>query len=146
MFGKLPVRSTFYNEVFAQLYSDTFEEINVPEFVRRLGGDIYLNSKTRKLAKKPPHGLAQRSLVELILETWYKLSAQVVGDMDKPLLMSCEQLGIRLAKDEMKSSIHSLLRFVCSRFLGDFNGFTSMCEEHIPSPVENAKQKVGGTS
>jgi len=32
---------------------------------------------------------------------------------------------------------------VCSRFLGDFTGFTSMCEEHIPSPVENAKQKVG---
>jgi len=35
-----------------------------------------------------------------------------------------------------------LLRLVCTRFLGDFTGFTSMVEEHIPSPVENAKQKV----
>merc|ERR1711954_609207 len=60
--------------------------------------------------------------------------------------MLCEQMGIRLTKDKMKSSIRSLLRFGCSRFLRDFNGFTSMCEEHIPSPVENAKQKVGGTS
>merc|ERR1711954_369105 len=60
--------------------------------------------------------------------------------------MLCEQMGIRLTKDKMKSSIRSLLRFGCSGLLGDFNGFTRMCEEHIPSPVENAKQKVGGTS
>jgi len=127
---------------FAQLYSDTYGEINVPEFARRLWGDIYFNSKTRKFAKKPPHGSAQRSFVEFILEPLYKLFAQVVGDVDTSLPMLCEQLGIRLTKDEMKLNIRSLLRIVCSRFLGDFNGFTSMCEEHIPSPVENAKQKV----
>ena len=50
---------------------------------------------------------------------------------------------MRLTKEEMKLNTHSLLRIVCSRFLGDFTGFISMCEEHIPSPVENAKQKVG---
>ena len=130
----------------AQLYSDTYEEINVPEFARSLWGDIYLNSKTRKLAKKSPHGSTQKSPVEFILEPRYKPSAQVVGDVDKSLPMLCEQLGIRLTKDEMKLSIRSLLKIVCSGLLGDFNGFTSMCEEHIPSPVENAKQKVGETS
>merc|ERR1712013_837452 len=128
---------------FASLYNETYGNINVPEFARRLWGDIYFNSKTRKFAKKPPHGSAQRSFVEFILEPLYKLFAQVVGDVDTSLPMLCEQLGIRLTKDEMKLNIRSLLRIVCSRFLGDFNGFTSMCEEHIPSPVDNAKQKVG---
>jgi len=128
---------------FAQLYSDTYGAINVGEFARRLWGDIYFNSKTRKFAKKPPHGSAQRSFVEFILEPLYKLFAQVVGDVDTSLPMLCEQLGVRLTKEEMKLNIRSLLRIVCSRFLGDFTGFTSMCEEHIPSPVENAKQKVG---
>ena len=127
---------------FAQLYSDTYGAINVGEFARRLWGDIYFNSKTRKFAKKPPHGSAQRSFVEFILEPLYKLFAQVVGDVDTSLPMLCEQLGVRLTKEEMKLNIRSLLRIVCSRFLGDFTGFTSMCEEHIPSPVENAKQKV----
>jgi len=128
---------------FAQLYSDTYGDINVKEFARRLWGDIYFNSKTRKFAKKPPHGSAQRSFVEFILEPLYKVFAQVVGDVDTSLPMLCEQLGVRLTKEEMKLNIRSLLRIVCSRFLGDFTGFTSMCEEHIPSPVENAKQKVG---
>ena len=68
-------------------------------------GDIYLTSKTRKFAKKPLHGSAQRSLVEFILEPLYELFAQVVGDVNKSLPMLCEQLGIRLTKDEMKLSI-----------------------------------------
>jgi len=69
--------------------------------------------------------------------------AQVVGDVDTSLPMLAEQLGVRLTKEETKLNIRPLLRLVCSRFLGDFTGFTSMVEEHIPSPMENAKQKVG---
>merc|ERR1719225_2352544 len=127
---------------FASLYNETYGNINVNEFARRLWGDIYFNSKTRKFTKKPPHGSAQRSFVEFILEPLYKLLAQVVGDVDTSLPMLAEQLGVRLTKEETKLNIRPLLRLVCTRFLGDFNGFTSMCEEHIPSPVENAKQKV----
>ena len=61
--------------------------------------------------------------------------------MDKSLPMLCEQQRTRQTKEEMKSSIRALLRIMCSRFMGDFNAGTSMCEEHILSPVENAKQK-----
>ena len=64
------------------------------------------------------------------------------------LPMLCEQVGIRLAKDQMKLNNRLLLGTVCSKFLEDFSGVTSMSKEHtqIPSPVENAKQKAGGTS
>jgi len=34
------------------------------------------------------------------------------------------------------------LRLICSRFLGNFTGFTDMCVDHIPSPLENSKAKV----
>ena len=43
----------------------------------------------------------------------------------------------------MKLNIRSLLRTVCSRFEEAVNEFTTMCEKHIPSLVENAKQKGG---
>jgi len=128
---------------FAKLYSDTYGNINHNEFARRLWGDMYFNNKTRKFTKKPPHGSAQRSFVEFILEPLYKLFAQVVGDVDNCLPMLCEQLGVRLTKEETKMNIRPLLRIICSRFLGDFTGFTSMVGEHIPSPVGNAAQKVG---
>jgi len=127
---------------FAALYAGTFGDVNVNEFARRLWGDMYFNAKTRKFTKKPAHGSAQRSFVEFILEPLYKLLAQVVGDIDASLPMLCQQLGIKVNKEEAKMNIRPLLKLICSRFLGDFTGFTSMCEEHIPSPADNAKAKV----
>jgi U5 small nuclear ribonucleoprotein component len=83
---------------FAKLYSDTYahvhngndglklnsiffhfrygSDINDNELARRLWGDIYFNSKTRKFTKKPPHSSAQRSFIEFILEPLYKIFAQ----------------------------------------------------------------------
>ena len=131
--------------------------INAAEFARRLWGDIYFNSKTRKFTKKPPHGSAQRSFIEFILEPMYKIFAQIVGDVDVSLPMLCDELGIRLTKEgnvlisrkkiihskklihlyfvESKMNVRPLLRLVFQRFLGDFNGFTDMVAQHIPSPI-----------
>ncbi|TRY62642.1 hypothetical protein TCAL_11965 [Tigriopus californicus] len=39
-------------------------------------------------------------------------------------------------------NIRPLLKLICSRFFGDFNGFVEMLAQHIPSPVANAKNKV----
>jgi len=127
---------------FASLYNSTYGGINVSEFARRLWGDIYFNSRTRKFTKKPSHGSAQRSFVEFILEPLYKLFSHVVGDVDTCLPAMCSELGIRLSKEESKMNVRPLLRLICSRFLGSFTGFTDMCVEHIPSPVENSKAKV----
>jgi U5 small nuclear ribonucleoprotein component len=67
---------------------------------------------------------------------------QVVGDVDSTLPQVLDELGVKLSKQEMKINIRPLLRLVCSRFLGDFNGFVDMCVTHIPSPLSNAKNKV----
>ena len=69
-------------------------------------------------------------------------NAQVVGDVDFCLPRLCDELNIKLTKAESKLNIRPLLRLVCSRFLGDFHGFTDMIAAHVPSPVENAKAKV----
>ncbi|KAE8750608.1 hypothetical protein FOCC_FOCC002588 [Frankliniella occidentalis] len=127
---------------FANIYAQTYPGVNMKEFARRLWGDMYFNNKTRKFSKKSPHGSAQRSFVEFILEPLYKLFAQVVGDVDSTLPDVLEELGIRLSRDEMKMNIRPLLRMICGRFLKDFSGFVEMCVEHIPSPADNAKTKV----
>lgn len=127
---------------FANIYAQTYDGININEFARRLWGDIYFNSKTRRFTKKSPHGSAQRSFVEFILEPLYKIFAQVVGDVDTTLPAVLDELGIKLTKEEMKINIRPLLRLICNKFLGDFSGFVDMCVQHIPSPVDNAKLKV----
>ena len=65
-----------------------------------------------------------------------------MGDVDFCLPRLCDELNIKLTKAESKLNIRPLLRLVCSRFLGDFHGFTDMIAAHVPSPVENAKAKV----
>lgn len=133
---------------FAKLYSHMSPELDITEFARRLWGDIYFNSKTyvklfhplfiqqlstwflnefycrRKFSKKPPHGSAQRSFVEFILEPLYKLFAQIVGDVDSTLPAILDELSIRVTKQEMKMNIKPLLRLICGRFLNDFSGMS----------------------
>lgn len=60
--------------------------------------------------------------MEFILEPLYKVFAQVVGDVDSTLADVLDELGIRLTKHEFKLNIRPLLRLVCNKFLGDFNG------------------------
>ncbi|KAJ8311261.1 hypothetical protein KUTeg_011185 [Tegillarca granosa] len=135
-------RFCFTLQSFAKIYSDTYGGINSKEFARRLWGDIYFNSKTRKFLKKPPHGSSQRSFVEFILEPLYKIFAQVVGDVDECLPRVCDELGISLTKEERKMNIRPLMRIICRRFFGDFTGFVDMCVDHIKSPASNAQTKI----
>ncbi|RWS13955.1 116 kDa U5 small nuclear ribonucleoprotein component-like protein [Dinothrombium tinctorium] len=127
---------------FAHMYSQTYgNDFNANEFAKRLWGDIYFNHETRK----PINVQSQRTFVEFILEPLYKLFAQVVGDVDTSLPSLLDELGIKLTRAEMKMNIRPLLRLICSRFLGDFNGFVDMCVEHIPSPKDNAEHKIRST-
>ncbi|GAB0097760.1 116 kDa U5 small nuclear ribonucleoprotein component [Sergentomyia squamirostris] len=127
---------------FAKMYADTYPGVNVGEFARRLWGDMYFHSKSRRFTKKSPHNSAQRSFVEFILEPLYKLFAQVVGDVDTALADTLTELNIKLTKEESKSNIRPLLRLIMNRFCGDFCGFVDMCVEHIKSPLDNSKNKV----
>ncbi|CAO1417223.1 unnamed protein product [Diamesa hyperborea] len=145
--GNVCFASSFYGlcftlKSFAKLYADTYPGVSHVEFARRLWGDMYFNSKTRKFTKKPAHSSAPRSFVEFILEPIYKLFAQVVGDVDGSLADTLAELNIRINKEEMRSNIRPLLRLVCNRFMGNFNGFVDMVVEHIKSPLENSKDKI----
>lgn len=135
-------RYCFTLKSFAKIYSDTYGGINTREFSRRLWGDIYFNSKTRRFTKKPPHSTSQRSFVEFILEPMYKIFSQIVGDVDENLPRVCDELGISLTKEEKKINVRPLLRLVMKRFFGAFSGFVDMCVEHVPSPALNAHTKI----
>lgn len=141
-FGSSYFRYCFTLKSFAKIYADTYGGINIKEFSRRLWGDIYFNSKTRRFTKKPPHSTSQRSFVEFILEPMYKIFAQIVGDVDENLPRVCDELGISLTKEEKKINVRPLLRLVMKRFFGAFTGFVDMCVEHVPSPAANAHTKV----
>lgn len=141
-FASSQYSACFTLKSFANLYNERYGDININEFSKRLWGDIYFNAKTRKFSKKPPHNNSQRTFVDFILEPFYKIFTQVVGDVDTTLPHVIDELGIRLTREEMKMNLRPLLRLICSRFFGNFDGFVDMCVTHIPSPETNARNKV----
>ena len=79
---------------FSQLYVDSFfggssGGLDPKEFARRLWGDMYFNPNTRRFTKKSPHGSAQRSFIEFVLEPLYKIFAQVCAPDSHSAARSC---------------------------------------------------------
>eukprot|EP01134_Creolimax_fragrantissima_P006103 CFRG6103T1 len=136
---------TFTVQSFAKLYTESYgagDQLNHADFAKRLWGDVYFNSKTRKFSKKPTESGAKRTFVEFVLEPIYKMYAQVVGDVDSTLTATMKDVGIYLKKEERVMNTRPLLKLVCERFFGPHSGFVDMCVQHIKSPVAHAKELV----
>ena len=133
----------FTLQSFAQLYSDHYGGgFQVDEFAKKLWGDQYFVDKTGEFRRKPPNSSSSRTFLEFILEPLYKLMAQTVGDADEVLVDTLKELNISLTKQELKMNIRPLLREIGHRFFGDFYCFVDMIRTHIPSPLDNAFNRV----
>jgi U5 small nuclear ribonucleoprotein component len=62
--------------------------------------------------------------------------------VDTSLDAVSEDLGIVLSREESRANVRTLLRTVWKKFLGDFTGFVDMLARHVPSPSENARDRV----
>ncbi|CAG8516877.1 5124_t:CDS:10 [Paraglomus occultum] len=127
---------------FAKMYSSSYEGINADEFALRLWGDIYYNPKKRTFSRKSMEQDSQRAFVHFILEPLYKLYAQVIGEDEQTLRKTLSSLGIRLRASHFQLDVKPLLRIVLDQFFGTATGFVDMIVRHIPSPMDNAINKV----
>lgn len=70
----------FSLQSFADIYAAKHNQLNATEFARRLWGDMFFETATRKFTKKPQLGgptPTPRTFVHFILEPLYKLFSQV---------------------------------------------------------------------
>ncbi|UZP46173.1 hypothetical protein NXS19_013985 [Fusarium pseudograminearum] len=125
---------------FAKMYTDTFGDINVDEFAKRLWGDIYYNPKKRNFSRKPIDERSSRSFVHFILEPIYKLFTHSISDSPEELKPVLASLGIELKPSQYKADAKVLLKLVCEQFFGPSTGFVDMIVKHIPSPIETAER------
>ncbi|RGP66959.1 elongation factor 2 [Fusarium sporotrichioides] len=123
---------------FAKMYTDTFGDINVDEFAKRLWGDIYYNPKKRNFSRKPIDERSSRSFVHFILEPIYKIFTHSISDSPEELKPVLASLGIELKPSQYKADAKVLLKLVCEQFFGPSTGFVDMIVKHIPSPIETA--------
>ncbi|KAK2625721.1 hypothetical protein QTJ16_005033 [Diplocarpon rosae] len=139
----------FTLQSFAKIYAENFPPktkgaagINVPEFARRLWGDIFYNPRKRSFTRKAVEEGAKRSFVNFVLEPIYKLYSHTISESPDDLKGTLATLGITIRPSQYKTDANVLLKLVCEKFFGGSNGFVDMIVEHFPSPVEAAEGKV----
>ncbi|KAJ3510520.1 hypothetical protein NLJ89_g4626 [Agrocybe chaxingu] len=130
---------------FAQMYVDTYGSVDVKAFADRLWGDIYFHEDTRKFTRKQADAETPRSFVHFILNPLYKLYSHVLGEETDELRSTLEGLGIKLKPIMYKMDVRPLLKAILDQFFGPATGLVDVIVEHIPSPVQNAANKVEGT-
>jgi U5 small nuclear ribonucleoprotein component len=128
---------------FAQKYTQNSEQaFDVDQFAKRLWGDMYFDSEKRTFRRKPLEGQKHRTFTEFILEPLYKVIAQTIGENKTTLKRTLGSLGIYLKNHMYDWDPKPLLREVCHRFLGEMHGFTQMCIDWLPDPLQNAPKKM----
>ncbi|THZ89203.1 U5 small nuclear ribonucleo protein component [Aureobasidium pullulans] len=129
---------------FAHMYAETYagSGLDVPEFSRRLWGDIYYNPGSRKFTRRGTEPASKRSFVNFVLEPIYKLYSHTISESPEDLKKTLESLGIYLKPTQLRANAKDLLKMACEQFFGPATGFVDMVVDHIPSPVEGAKQKL----
>ncbi|KAL2315543.1 Pre-mRNA-splicing factor cwf10 [Schizosaccharomyces pombe] len=127
---------------FAKLYIDRHGGIDVDLFSKRLWGDIYFDSKTRKFTKQSLDGSGVRSFVHFILEPLYKLHTLTISDEAEKLKKHLSSFQIYLKPKDYLLDPKPLLQLICASFFGFPVGFVNAVTRHIPSPRENAARKA----
>lgn len=83
-----------------------------------------------------------RTFVHFVMEPLYKLYSQVVSEESDNLRETLDSLKIKLKPIMYKMDVRPLLKAVLDQFFGPSTGLIDLIVDHIPSPVENAENKV----
>ncbi|KAJ3569331.1 hypothetical protein NP233_g5114 [Leucocoprinus birnbaumii] len=127
---------------FAKLYADTYGKLDVKAFAARLWGDIYFDEESRRFTRKQADPEQERTFVHFILNPLYKIYSHVLSEETEELKDTLATLGITLKPVVYKMDVRPLLKVVLDQFFGPSTGLVDVIAEHIPSPVENAANKV----
>ncbi|KAG0366660.1 P-loop containing nucleoside triphosphate hydrolase protein [Gamsiella multidivaricata] len=127
---------------FAKLYAESYSGIDVEGFAKRLWGDVYFNSESRKFGRRAQDVRTKRSFVHFILEPLFKIYGQVVAEDAAALKSTLSSLGIYLKPKQYSMDVKPVMKLVLDQFFGPPTGFVDMVSQHIRSPTESATQKV----
>lgn len=139
-------RMMFTLESYATIYAETHGwNFDHKMLAKCLWGDLYFNQDTGRFQKNAPDADQPRSFVQFVLEPIYKVFAHCLGEEKDDLASTLAEVGIYLHKRDQNLDARSLLKKVFLQFFGQGGGicsFIDMVVEHIPSPKENAPNKV----
>lgn len=131
LFASAMCQFVFSLKTFALRYNEKFG-INVDEFTKRLWGDVFFDTETRKFVRTSSK-TAKRAFEHFVLEPLYKIFTHGLEEDKAELSKTLQKLDIRLKPATYKLDVKPLLQTIFSLFF-DTSSFADAVLEFIPNP------------
>ena len=132
----------FSLESFAKKYTDFYGGVNYKEFAKRLWGNKYYCSTTRKFLNKPDASAKKRTFVHFILEPVYKIFSHVLSCESKALAPILDELSVQIKPSDYHLDAMPLLKLILSKYFGDTAPLIQAVVDNIPPPNHAAATKI----
>lgn len=130
---------------FAVMYADKFG-VKPEDMMRRLWGDNFLDSASKKWKKGNAHGNLnaglKRAFVQFILEPIQQLCQAIMDEKDKKVQKMLKALDIQLKKDQLELKGKPLIKPVMQKWLPAADAILEMMVMHLPSPRRAQSYRV----
>lgn len=129
---------------FAQFYSAKFQIPEV-ELVKKLWGDWYFNSKTKKWQEEDTDSdgkKLKRGFVQFILDPLYQVFDAIMTKNTEKLNKIMTQMKIHLSAEQETFTERKLLKAVMQNWMPAADALLETIILHLPSPVQSQRYRV----
>jgi len=119
---------------FADMYSKKFK-VETPKLMKRLWGDNYFNSKTKKWVKNQQDGADKRAFVQFIMDPIYRVFDAIMNEKDEEVAKLVISTGVKLKGDDKDLKGKPLMKAFMRTWLPAGDTLLQMIAIHLPSPV-----------
>ena len=144
-FGNVAIGSGLHGWGFTlrQIAAFYADRLNVDEnkLLKKLWGDNFYNSKTKKWSKNPGEGF-ERGFNKFVLEPIYKVLKATLGDNHEETSTLIERLGIKLTKEENELTAKEKMKVVMRKWLPAGDAMVQIIVLHLPSPARAQKYRA----
>ncbi|KAH8298419.1 hypothetical protein KR044_002441 [Drosophila immigrans] len=125
---------------FAEMYADKFK-IDVAKLMKRLWGDNFFNTKTRKWQRSKDLE-SKRSFCLYVLDPIYKVFNAIMTYKAGEIPILLEKISVSLQPEEQDHKGKELLKTVMRKWLPAGETLLQMIAIHLPSPVTAQKYRM----
>ena len=124
----------------AAFYADKLK-VDENKLVKKLWGDNFYNSHTKKWSKNPGEGF-QRGFSKFVLEPIYRVLKATLKENHEETCTLIERLGIKLSKEENELAGKEKMKVVMRKWLPAGEAMVQIIILHLPSPIRAQKYRA----
>lgn len=126
---------------FAEMYASKFK-IDTPKMMKRLWGDNFLNTETKKWVKVKSQDCEERGFNKFVLDPIYTVFDTVMNKPHEDALKLATKMNVKLDAEERNLMAKPLLKTIMRKWLPAGEALLQMICIHLPSPVTAQKYRM----